>query len=596
MKSKMLIAAIAAILLLLVSGYVDAIEKADPGRQEEINIAEGGAWKDSVKVAGEQGMKYEKPIVRYDASGTVIIAYKYRNASAKLTEIHLRTYDGEKFDVLGDINVSQTPNMTSYEPDMVVTPEGYVHVAWAEYSKTNHSNMHLMHRWWNGSEWSNLQSFGSIDAEHIEDIHLAVDPNNNPHIAFMIWPRALTYQASLYNGQAKMVRFPENGRSKHADIGADGNFVYVVWQYNLSGRYTIQYAKRQNSLNGTWVSSEGIVSRHNCARPRMFLDENGTVHVTYYEEGPTGSNRRLWYLYSTDGNSFSSRRNIMDTQFRLFHYCSLTAVDGHVAVCVQEGASRKGRHVMYNKKSSGSWGSMYSIPGVSGPTHTSIALSPDGETTVMVYMQEESAIYLLANGDITGGLQAEFNPPGQVFWGGSNAFDASQCAALNPGETIAEYRWDFGDGSIETTTEPIIGHEFQAYGHSMTVRLEITSASGKKGMIQKSVFVHALFSATITTVNSKRIRTLFYDRPANEIFWQPNQKNVDAGYPAIVRYQVYRAPYTSSIDESSYVLLGEVDASVTDYLDYAGVSEDTSYQYAVRSVDSEGHISPLNNL
>ncbi len=78
--------------------------------------------------------------------------------------------------------------------------------------------------------------------------------------------------------------------------------------------------------------------------------------------------------------------------------------------------------------------------------------------------------------------------------------------------------------------------------------------------------------------------------------WTDNPKNEAAGYPSITRYEIWRAPVRSIMYENAYVLIAEVDASVTQFLDYQGVEDNVSYVYSIRSVDAEGHISPFDNL
>ena len=70
------------------------------------------AWEPALCVAQEDGIVYHKPIVNVGPDGMLYMAYKYRNAGARLTEIHLKTFDGQNLGVLGDVNVSQSPAWT----------------------------------------------------------------------------------------------------------------------------------------------------------------------------------------------------------------------------------------------------------------------------------------------------------------------------------------------------------------------------------------------------------------------------------------------------------------------------------------------------
>jgi hypothetical protein len=116
------------------------------------------------------------------------------------------------------------------------------------------------------------------------------------------------------------------------------------------------------------------------------------------------------------------------------------------------------------------------------------------------------------------------------------------------------------------------------------------------GNFNKDIFIHALYNGIVTAVNAQQIRTLFFNRPANEVLWTANPKNEAAGYPAITNYEIWRAPVSSLISGDSYVLVAEVSTNTSRYLDYQGVQSGVQYVYSIRSVDSEGHKSPFDNL
>lgn len=55
-----------------------------------------------------------------------------------------------------------------------------------------------------------------------------------------------------------------------------------------------------------------------------------------------------------------------------------------------------------------------------------------------------------------------------------------------PGRTIRSYRWDFGDGSIRTTTSPTTSHDYESAGN-YTVTLLITDDAGRTAVTTVSV-------------------------------------------------------------------------------------------------------------
>ncbi len=565
-----------ALSILGTVGYVDA------------------AWKSPVLIAGVPDIKYEKPIVKFGPSGMVYVAYKFRDTSKGLTEVYLNTYDGEKVGVLGDkVNISENPAFTSYENELYVTPDEVVHVAWCDYPKSDKENHHIRYRYFDGVSWSKIFTLGQTTTETVEDLRMAVDSSGNVHIVFMAAPKGLCYLVDKYGDETRMALFPEVGRSKHPDIGVDDNIIHVIWQYNLVGRYTVQYAKKENKLNGIWISSDSVVPKHGCGRPRLHVDENGFPHFLYYEE--EGNQRIPWYFY-WNGTNYVGKANALGTESRLYHFMDLVVKNNAAAASVQAGPWGGGKYIFYNyKKPGGDWETAHAVPGVLIPVFQSIDLSPDGLVSVIAYQKKMDAIYLLANGDIKAGgmMQANFNNADRLFWGSNSTFDATPCAALNPGRDIVSYEWNFGDGATLTTSNPIATHSFQTYGSVVRVTLKITADSGAVGTIYKDIHIYALYNGIVTSVVSRQLRTLFFNRPANEIHWTANPKNAAAGYPTITNYEIWRKPASSG---SNYTLVTEVGADVTQFLDYQGLQSNVQYLYSIRSVDSEGHISPFDNL
>lgn len=166
---------------------------------------------------------------------------------------------------------------------------------------------------------------------------------------------------------------------------------------------------------------------------------------------------------------------------------------------------------------------------------------------------------------------------------------------LNPTFQIASYEWTFGDGAIQSTGMSTITHNYSIPAQTVPVSLKITATTGQIGRITKNVQIHALYSGIITSITSKRIRTLLYNRLANLVEWTANPKNVAAGYPTIVNYEIWRAIDQGVVGNPQYQLLGQVDANINRFLDYQGVEENVRYLYAIVCVDSAGHKSPYSN-
>ena len=67
-------------------------------------------------------------------------------------------------------------------------------------------------------------------------------------------------------------------------------------------------------------------------------------------------------------------------------------------------------------------------------------------------------------------------------------FDASFSTAEGYGDEITQYRWDFGDGNVTTTTNPIISHRFIASGQYI-VTLNVTDTEGYWSTAQRPIYI-----------------------------------------------------------------------------------------------------------
>ncbi|MEM2523013.1 MAG: PKD domain-containing protein, partial [Candidatus Bathyarchaeia archaeon] len=65
-------------------------------------------------------------------------------------------------------------------------------------------------------------------------------------------------------------------------------------------------------------------------------------------------------------------------------------------------------------------------------------------------------------------------------------FDAS--ASTPDGGVIVSYTWDFGDGNITTTSNPVMTHAYETYG-TFTVTLNVTDSEGKWDTVSKQITV-----------------------------------------------------------------------------------------------------------
>jgi len=543
-----------------------------------------------IPLVQEAGFSYYKPEVKIAPNADIYVAYQRKNNASSHGDIYLTKYSREGI-VSFVKNVSESTK-PSYEPELEITPTGDIHVAWVEKSGNTHI---VRYRSFDGTTWSQIYTMGQVDnSKNIEDLRLAVDTDGNAFIVFMYWPIAQCKFISKYGNTITIENFPMAGRQKHPDVAVDDNYVHIVWQYKPGAEYTIGYQRRPNSPHSAW--DPWIDLRfYETQRPRMALDTNNDPHVVFFHD--LGATRKLWYK-KWNGTKFADNHLISNPEkFESYHFCDIDVEDpGNILASVQSGRTTAGQGIYYSWKKQGVW-TPYSMVGNSeGAGAQSMDLAADGEGAVIAFGLGTYSLNLAIMGQINPsmGLETIFTHP-TVFAGSEVIFDASGTAGLNPNQPIVSYEWDFGDGTIETTTASTISHTYSTYGLSLPVKLTVQSNTGAKGYAKEDVQIHALFGAVVTSVVSKRIRSLFFNRAANELSWIANPKNVDAAYPAITKYEIWRAVSSTVPSGDQYTLIAEVDADVLTYLDYNGVMDNTTYNYNVVSVDSEGHKSPFGN-
>lgn len=571
------------------------------------------AWEAPITIAEKANHEYETPEAAFGPSGTLYIVYREKNMADRNSDIILCTYDGEEFEYENVSELASKWNSyKAYFCDVAVDAEERIHVVWAGLDKTSFAKHIIMYRYKEGDQWSPIYEIGPIpmvsDEEELEDVRLAVDSNGNTHfVAFRTMAKDVWYGARYGDTIVPIKLLPTNysKSEKHPDIAVDDNYVHIVWMRKVGWPYVIMYQKWENKLGGV---KEPITQVTFPAQPyanqksRVRLDDQGTPHHAIFQKHEDGVKWLKYYKANPDGSLPRSTVVSNPARRMLYHHANLAvrvnATANSILCAMQLGQSKGGTGVWYSWQKNGVWGPYTRVPNSNGVKHLSADLSWDGIVAAVVFNQFTHNVILIPSEPITatGQLEAQFTNPDRIFWGSDITFDASQCAALNPDYNITRYEWDFGDGSFETTSSPTITHCFNQYGPDLGITLNIIAQTGETGSILKDIHVDALYNGIITSVESKEIRCLFYNRDANEIQWTNNPKNVGAGYPNIIGYEIWRASFTSSVSNDDYAYIGGVDAGVTRFLDYYGVQGDAQYVYSIRSVDAEGHISPFNNL
>jgi PKD domain len=582
------------------------------------------SWQAPKVIAGDSNHEYQKPEAVFGPSGAVYIVYRDKNKNTHNSDIMLSIWDGRELVKENVSNLGQVWNkFDAEESDIYVDQDETIHVVWMGADQNNIVTRHIMYRYKQGDTWSQIYYLGDFQLpdplQYMIGTHIAVDSMGNVHVVTCIdrhdddshEERSSAFgginKTSYYVGKfgdtiTSKYQFPGNN-AKEPDIAVDDNFVYITWMHKNGFSYYIAVQKWENKPDankGSFINVTTPLEPYSSQKSRIDVDREGKMHVIEFIKKDLV--KKMRYFKEQSEGSFSSGKVVSVNQNLLYHKQDLRVRDNSILVTMQKGQSagsdKGGAGVYFNWQRNDKWGGCLFIPGSEYAVYPSNDLSEDGEIAVIAWSKKESHIMLTSSAPITatGTLETQFTQPDTIFWGSEITFDASQCAAMNPEHTIVQYTWDFGDGTIETTSSPTISHTYNFYNSTVPVILTLTAENGALGEFSKDVHIDALYGGTITEINRKRIRTLFYNRLANEILWDDNPLNESNAYPAISKYEIWRAPQSSVITDNSYTLLGEVTAGQNQFLDYAGLEEGVNYLYAIRSVDVEGHISPFNNV
>jgi len=155
----------------------------------------------------------------------------------------------------------------------------------------------------------------------------------------------------------------------------------------------------------------------------------------------------------------------------VFNGASSTAVSPRTIVSYQWqfGTDRSGSGMIVTKK--------YDTPGT---YNVSLTVTDDAGN------KGTSSQGVTVGGSGAGGLKAAFtfSPSGPTA-GSSVNFNASTSTSADP---IASYNWDFGDGTIITTTSPTSSHTYATAG-AYTVTLIVTDTKSRTSNTSKTVTV-----------------------------------------------------------------------------------------------------------
>lgn len=537
-----------------------------------------------IKISAEPNHTYEKPEVKISPTGEIYVAFQATANASGSSEVYLSKYANGTVSLVKNISESAA---YSYEPDIDIPGNGFIHAAWVERNGSTHT---IRYRYFNGTAWSASQSFGQVSGDLVEDLRLDVDEAGNVFVAFMYWPAARCKFISKYGASVSFQDWPVAGRTKHGDVEADPNYIHVCCQYADGNEYTIAYNRRANRKGSSW--EPWINLRHPGAqRPRLSLDNIGRPHIIY--NNSDGSVRDVFYR-KWNGSRFEPAVKVSNpTNPETYHFTDIEALDpNNVLVSMQKGAGDTGRNVSYNLKRNGTWTgfSFFETSDRREVGRQSIDVVSDGVACAFISNRDTVYLTLIGEGGIEPPPPVNVPPIAAFTFSPNNGviplavtFNASK--STDKDGTIVKYHWAFGDGN--SGAGKIVSHTYRnpgIYAITLTVYDNLNASATATGSVESWPVLGPVNIAWTTIEN----RSLLLCEYISKIAWDKNPINV-ARNINVTKYKIYRKKKT----EYYYVYLTMVDAQDhNEYLDRIGTPK-IDYDYTVISVNDHGQESDL---
>jgi hypothetical protein len=195
----------------------------------------------------------------------------------------------------------------SYNPDICVDPNGWVHVVYHDNTSGNNEIYYLKNYEGHGggTNWLaskrltwNLgdSSFPVVAADSFGQIHLVWNDDKSGNLE-------IYYKSSIDGGSNWMTTRRltwTSGASLRPSIAITPPYlIHVAWHDGTPGNYEIYYLKSvDGGLNWsanrrlTWTSGDSLL-------PRLAADQSGRIHLVWQDDTP--GNKEIYYKRSTDG-------------------------------------------------------------------------------------------------------------------------------------------------------------------------------------------------------------------------------------------------------------------------------------------------------
>jgi hypothetical protein len=553
------------------------------------------AWETPVRIAGGDGNDYKQPSIKFGPSGKAYIVYVFKVVATGRNDIVFRTYDGEKISEATVLTAGNPHIVTPFMPDIAVTSNEQVHVAWLQYDRSTRYHC-VMYRYFDGKSWGPVEFLTAVSDFGVfgsEDLRIVADSSNNAFICFYDAVRGQCSVVSKYFGKKPTVDFPLGGRSKHVDIVCDDDFVHIAWQHLTPKDYGIFYQKKANKENSRWQATVNLET-YGTQRPRVDLDNDGNPFVAYWED--RGLNRIIW-LRQWDPKYGLTNRNtsilLSTDEYKSYHHLDFSIKNNNMLCTWTIGAYSKEdgapgpSYYSYKKSNSDTWVKHLSIPNTlsyqvcSDQTWDGLisgVVDSKGDSAITLYLSDRLSTNNLPVAVINADKDA-------IFWDEEVVFNSN--GSSDSDGTIVKYEWLIVQDNVTLEGSSVTYRFIRNYG-ALNVRLTVTDNKGGRNFAEKTITVKALYTAR-STATRQQIKTLLYNREGYVITWVPNTNNDQAGYN-IVKYKIFRKDANSDFQE-----IGEVNGEKLIFADVT-VEAGKEYFYAVSAVDEKGHKSPYDNF
>lgn len=359
---------------------------------EPIEVAAGGGHKGPWRMNASEYHYVDDPTVAINREGVIGVAF----ADLRRHDIYFQAYSPDGSQLLArPVNVSKSPKIFSWLPRIAIADGDamQVYVLWQEivFSGGSHGGEIFFARSGDGGETFsdpvNLSTSlpgdgkGRLTQRYWDNgsLDLALGANGTLYIAWTEYEGTLWFQRSTDGGKSfsKSLRVDDGGSSSPARgpalAAAPGDIVYVAWAVGEDEKADIHLAKSDDG--GRSFSPPRVVhdSVGHSDAPKLAVDSEGTVHLTY-AESPEGQFKRYHIRYSRSndgGKSFESPRDISDPESEVFYSVNFPSLsvsrDDHVCVLFElfpeRGQRSRGLGLTYSNNGGRTFSSPVMVPG-----------------------------------------------------------------------------------------------------------------------------------------------------------------------------------------------------------------------------------------